>query len=39
MYMIDSDRNKLINTISGYGADAVTALSEGGDGRGDRAEW
>lgn len=25
MYMIESDRDKLINTISGYGADAVAA--------------
>lgn len=28
MYMIESDRDKLINTISGYGADAVAALTE-----------
>lgn len=28
MYMIDEDKNKLINAMSHYGAIAVTALAE-----------
>ena len=28
MYMIETDRDKLINAISSYGADAHTALAE-----------
>ena len=39
MYMIESDRDKLINTISGYGADAVTALTEMAEGLANHPDW
>ena len=39
MYMIQSDRDKLINTISGCGADAVTALTEMAEGLASHPDW
>lgn len=39
MYMIETDRDKLINVISSYGADAHTALAEMCSGEISHPDW